>query len=60
MLKSAFEQPDAESMHRQYQEVCAALDGKFPDALTLLESAETDVLAFTPFPVKALETNPFQ
>jgi transposase-like protein len=52
MLKSVFEQPDAESVHRQYREVCAALDGKFPDALTLLEQAETDVLAFTPFPVE--------
>jgi transposase-like protein len=52
MLKSVFEQPDAESVRRQYREVCAALDGKFDDALALLEDAETDVLAFSPFPVE--------
>jgi putative transposase len=52
MLKSVFEQPDAESVHRQYREVCAALEGKFDEALALLEQAETDVLAFTPFPVE--------
>jgi putative transposase len=52
MLKSVFEQPDAESVHRQYREVCAALEGKFDEALALLEHAETDVLAFTPFPVE--------
>jgi transposase-like protein len=52
MLKSVFEQPDADAVHRQYREVCAALEGKFPDALALLEAAETDVLAFTAFPVE--------
>jgi hypothetical protein len=39
--------PDAESVRRQYREVCAALDGKFPDALALFDKAETDMLAFT-------------
>jgi putative transposase len=52
MLKSVFEQPDRAAVHRQFREVCTALDGKFPDALALLEAAETDVLAFTPFPVE--------
>jgi transposase-like protein len=52
MLKSVFEQPDAEAVHRQFREVCAALDGKFSEALALLEDAETDVLAFTAFPVE--------
>jgi transposase-like protein len=52
MLKSVFEQPEAESVRRQYREVCAALDGKFDYALALLEAAETDVLAFSPFPVE--------
>jgi transposase-like protein len=53
MLNSVFEQPDAESVHRQYQEVCAALDGKFPDAVALIESAETGVLAaVSAFPVE--------
>jgi transposase-like protein len=51
-LNSVFEQPDAESVHRHYRELCAALDGKFPDAVALLESAETDVLAFSAFPVE--------
>ena len=52
MLNSVFEQPDAESVHRQYRELCAALDGKFPDAVALIESAETDVLAVSAFPVE--------
>ena len=33
MLRSVFEQPDKNAVHRQFREVCAALDGKFPDAL---------------------------
>ena len=45
LLNSVFERPDAASVHRQYRELCAALDGKFPDAVALIESAETDVLA---------------
>ncbi len=52
MLRSVFEQPDAEAVHRQYRELCSALDGKFADALALLEAAETNVLAFTAFPVE--------
>jgi transposase-like protein len=52
MLRSVFEQPDAPSVHRQYRELCTAFDGKFPEALALLEAAETDVLAFTAFPVE--------
>jgi len=52
MLNSVFEQPDAESVHRQYRELCAALDGKFPDAVALIESAETDMLAGSAFPVE--------
>jgi len=52
MLRSVFEQPDKNAVHRQFREVCAALDGKFPDALALLEAAETDVLAFSAFPVE--------
>jgi transposase-like protein len=52
MLRSVFEQPDAEAVHRQYRELCAALDGKFDEALALLEAAETEVLAFTAFPVE--------
>ena len=52
MLRSVSEQPDAEAVHRQYRELCAALDGKFDEALALLEAAETEVLAFTAFPVE--------
>ena len=52
LLNSVFERPDAASVHRQYRELCAALDGKFPDAVALIESAETDVLAVSAFPVE--------
>lgn len=52
MLRSVFEQPDAPSVHRQYRELCNALEGKFPEALALLEAAETDVLSFTAFPIE--------
>jgi putative transposase len=53
MLRSVFEQPDADAVHRQYRELCTAIDGKSDQALALLEEAETDVLAFTAFPVRA-------
>ena len=52
MLRSVFEQPDHESVHRQYRELCSAIEGKFAEALALLEAAETDVLAFAAFPVE--------
>jgi transposase-like protein len=52
MLRSVFEQPDHESVHRQYRELCSAIDGTFAEALALLETAETDVLAFTAFPIE--------
>jgi len=32
MLRSVFEQPDAPSVHRQYRELCTALEGKSPEA----------------------------
>jgi transposase-like protein len=52
MLNSAFEQPNRPAVQRQFREVCAALEGKFPDALALLEAADTDLLAFTAFPTE--------
>jgi Transposase, Mutator family len=60
MVRSVFEQPDAEAVHRQYRELCAALDGKFDDALALLEAAETDVLALHRLSRRTLEADPIQ
>jgi putative transposase len=50
LLHSVYEQPDAESVHAQFDHVLAALTGKLPRVAEHLEQARADVLAFTAFP----------
>lgn len=50
LLHSVYEQPDAESVHAQFDRVVEALDEKLPDVATYLEAAREDILAFTAFP----------
>ena len=50
MLHSVYDQPDAPSVHAQYDRLVAAVDDKLPTVAAHLEAARSDVLAFTSFP----------
>src|SRR4051812_10539953 len=47
---SVYDQPDAASVHPQFDRVLDALADKLPPAAEHLEAARADVLAFTAFP----------
>jgi putative transposase len=49
-VRTIFDQPDADTVHEQYQRVLAQLEDRFPAAAQLLEEAGPDLLAFTAFP----------
>src|SRR3954447_1929837 len=50
MLHSIYDQPDATSVHAQFDRVVEALDEKLPAVAEHLEEARADILAFTAFP----------
>ncbi|WP_019481155.1 IS256 family transposase [Arthrobacter sp. TB 23] len=50
LLHSVYDQPDAVSVHAQFDRVLAALAEKLPKAADHLEAAREDILAFTAFP----------
>jgi putative transposase len=50
LLHSVYDQPDAESVHAQYDRVLDALTDKLPAVAEHLDQARADVLAFTVFP----------
>jgi putative transposase len=50
MLHSIYDQPDAESVHAQFDRVIHALEAKLPAVAEHLEAARADILAFTAFP----------
>ena len=50
LLHSVYDQPDATSVHAQFDRVLGALDGKLPTVAEHLDAARADVLAFTAFP----------
>jgi transposase-like protein len=50
LLHSVYEQPDAASVHAQFDHVLTALTDKLPKVAEHLEAARADVLAFTVFP----------
>jgi putative transposase len=52
LLHSVYDQPDATSVHAQFDRVLDALDDKLPRVAEHLEQARADVLAFTAFPKK--------
>ncbi|MCK0114267.1 IS256 family transposase [Ornithinimicrobium sp. F0845] len=49
MLHSIYDQPDAASVHAQFDRVIEGLTGKLPTVATHLEDARADILAFTVF-----------
>ena len=50
LLHSVYEQPDAASVHAQFDHVLDALTDKLPRVAEHLAQARADVLAFTAFP----------
>jgi putative transposase len=50
LLHSIYDQPDAESVHAQFDRVVDALTEKLPAVAEHLEHARADILAFTAFP----------
>jgi transposase-like protein len=50
LLHSVYDQPDAASVHAQFDRVIDSLTEKLPTVADHLETARTDVLAFTAFP----------
>jgi putative transposase len=50
LLHSIYDQPDAESVHAQFDRVVDALAEKLPTVADHLDQPRTDILAFTAFP----------
>jgi putative transposase len=50
LLHSVYDQPDAESVHAQFDRVLDTLSEKLPAVAQHLDAARADVLAFTGFP----------
>ena len=50
LLHSVYDQPDAESVHAQFDRVLDALEHKLRKAFAHLDAARADILAFTVFP----------
>jgi transposase-like protein len=50
MLHSVYDQPDAKSVHAQFDRVVDTLADKLPAVAEHLEAARPDILAFTAFP----------
>ncbi|WP_103663154.1 IS256 family transposase, partial [Microbacterium sp. CJ77] len=50
LLGTVFDQPDAESVHAQFDRVLDALEHKLPRSFEHLEAAREEILAFTAFP----------
>ncbi|NHU41686.1 IS256 family transposase [Rhodococcus sp. A14] len=50
LLHSVYDQPDADSVHAQYDRIIGALSEKLPKVADHLDAARSDLLAFTAFP----------
>ena len=50
LVRTIFDQPDAEAVHAQYARVVTAIAERFPDAADHLDDARAELLAFTAFP----------
>jgi len=51
LVRSVFAQPTRKEVWAQYQRVVAELEGRFPQAVAMLEEGGEQVLAFSAFPV---------
>ncbi len=52
LIRSIFDQPDAEHVHKQHALIVTELRARFPAAADLLGEAREEILAFTAFPVE--------
>ncbi len=50
LLHSVYDQPDADSLHAQFDRLLDAVEQKLPKVAAHLDAARADVLAFTAFP----------
>ena len=50
LLHTVYDQPDAGSVHAQFDRILDALEHKLPKAFAHLDAARADILAFTVFP----------
>ncbi len=50
LVRTIFAQPDTTSTWNQYHRVVAELEGRFPEAIALLEEAAPELLAFAQLP----------
>lgn len=50
LLRTVFEQPDADAVQAQIRHVLDALEAKFPKAAAHLDATQHELLAFTAFP----------
>ncbi|MBB5825790.1 IS256 family transposase [Micromonospora carbonacea] len=50
LVRTIFDQPDADAVHAQFRRVVATIEAKFPAAAEHLDAARDDLLAFTGFP----------
>ena len=50
LVRTVFDQPDAESVHAQYGRVVDSIAAKFPAAAEHLDAARDELLAFTAYP----------
>jgi transposase-like protein len=64
VFRTIFAQPDAATVTATWDEVRDQLAGRFPKIGTLMDTAKTEVLAFTAFPrphwIKTWSTNPLE
>jgi transposase-like protein len=50
LVRTVFDQPDADAIRAQFARVVAAIEERFPAAAEHLDDARADLLAFTGFP----------
>jgi putative transposase len=50
LVRTVFDQPDADAVHARYDRVIATIEAKSPAAAEHLDTARGDLLAFTAFP----------
>jgi putative transposase len=50
LVRTVFDQPDADAVRAQFDRVVEAIEAKFPTAAEHLDAARDDLLAFTGFP----------